>query len=964
MEQDCRVSGEAEQAEARTGYSPLPFLPMRLRGVFGVAWQLFRRGFFSMLGFLVAMLALPSILSGIVLYRLIALDGPVSGIFPNDEWGELLGFLGALLLLWALYALLVLPLVNGVLYLEMEQRMHGRSGRLRQLFRFALPAGLRLYPTQMAQLLVSVGLGIVVFLISTTVTPVFTVAILPGLMPFGRPGAAFIALSALLLLFVFLLTMLGELFPSLTLPAAIHGRYRGFSAVGRSFRLTAAFFLRAGGITLLFYALLLAVGGLLYGLVELSFRLDYLGLLLLSLILPPAFLLLLLPYQAAFHTALHADLSARMQAGRRADKQPKQKRSYYADYRPFGPYPGRGAGEPGNMENKSETGWGGNVPAKEEDMNMNTNIPARAEVDAAATWDLSPLFLSPEAWEEGFQAAAKEAEAFAKLAGTLCESPQALLHVLETESKISLMIERLYVFAHMRRDEDNAVTEYQAMTDRAMQLMAAFGASSAFLAPEILEIPEETFNAWVEGDVLRPFRRVLKNLARDRAHTLSAVEERLLALASEPLMAADQIFTMLNNADLRFGMIEDEDGKSIELSQENYRRYVESQNRTVREAAYRTLYKAYGALKNTLSASYTASVKADVFLARARKHESAIEAALFPADVPLSVYDGLIAAVEGRLGTLQEYLELRRRILGLDQLSMFDLYVPIVKEAKRPMEYREAYELVERALAPLGPDYTRLLKQADSERWIDVYENRGKTTGAYSWGAYGTHPYVLLNYQRESDYVFTLAHELGHAMHTYYSDSALPYQDAQYRIMAAEVASTVNEVLLLKYMLSVETDETRRAYLINHYLEQFRTTVFRQTMFASFEQQAHAMCEAGGALTVESLCDLYGKLNETYYPGVVVDDEIRLEWARIPHFYNAFYVYQYATGFCAAVKLAQGILAGGEALDRYLAFLKSGGSDFPIVLLQHAGVDLTDPNSILASLDEFEASVKELAGMV
>lgn len=590
---------------------------------------------------------------------------------------------------------------------------------------------------------------------------------------------------------------------------------------------------------------------------------------------------------------------------------------------------------------------------------MAKKLPARNELDPALTWNLSDLFASDAAWEDSFLAAQKDIAAFPALQGTLAGSPEALLHALEQENAISLALERLYVYAHMHRDEDNAAALYQGMTDRAMQQSVAFGAAASFLAPEILAIPEDQLRGWIAKEVLAPYRRVLNNLLRQRPHTLSTSEERLMALAGDPLAATGSIFTMLNNADIRFGTIVNEAGEEIELTQGNYRSFIESKARAVREAAYTKLYASYTALKNTLAASYTASVKSDVFYARARSHESAIGAALFGSNVPLTVYDGLIAAVESKLPALDRYLQLRKRTLGVEQLRMYDLYVPIVKQPQQHMEYPAAQALVKQALSPLGEDYVRMLERAYAERWIDVCENRGKTTGAYSWGAYGTHPYVLLNYQPEGDYAFTLAHELGHAMHTYYSDAALPYQDAQYKIMAAEVASTVNEVLLTRHLIGQEKDPGKLAYLWNHYLEQFRTTVFRQTMFAAFEKEAHTMCESGEPLTVDSLSALYGSLNERYYPGVVVDDQIRMEWARIPHFYNAFYVYQYATGFCAAVKLAKDILSG-EGVSRYLRFLQSGGSDFPIALLQQAGVDLTQPESILVSLDEFDAGVTEL----
>ncbi len=593
---------------------------------------------------------------------------------------------------------------------------------------------------------------------------------------------------------------------------------------------------------------------------------------------------------------------------------------------------------------------------------MPKTLPARQALDAALTWDLTAMYASDEAWEAEFREVQQAIAAFPRLSGSFT-SAEALLVGLKQESAISFKLERLYVYAHMRRDEDNAVAKYQGMTDRAMQQSVAYGAASSFMTPEILAIDPGTLQSWIDSPMLKEYRRVLNNLVRRRPHTLTANEERIMALAGEPLAAADSVFTMLNNADIRFGKITDDDGDTVELTQGNYRSFLESKNRDVRKNAYKALYASYLNLKNTLAASYAASVKSDVFFAKARSYDSAIGAALFSTNVPLSVYDGLIEAIKSRLPSIEKYLQLRRRALGLDQLHMYDLYVPIVPATPKKLRYEDAKALVKEALKPLGEDYAKMLDVAYSERWIDVPQNRGKTTGAYSWGAYGTHPYVLLNYQEEEDYAFTLAHELGHALHSYYSDTSLPYQDAQYKIMAAEVASTVNEVLLTRHLLKTETDPARRAYLINHYLEQFRTTVYRQTMFAAFEQKTHYMCEAGDPLTVDALCEEYGKLNELFYPGVVVDDEIRIEWARIPHFYNAFYVYQYATGFCAAVALAHGILEG-HGLEQYLAFLKSGGSDFPITLLQNAGVDLTKPESILTSLDAFDSAVDELGELL
>ena len=416
---------------------------------------------------------------------------------------------------------------------------------------------------------------------------------------------------------------------------------------------------------------------------------------------------------------------------------------------------------------------------------------------------------------------------------------------------------------------------------------------------------------------------------------------------------------MLSDVDLDFGTVVDAQGQEVKLTHSTYGLLLESPDRRVRRDAFRNLYKAYRSVKNTIAATYAASVKADVFRARVRGYAGSLEAALDGNNVPVAVYEQLIEAVHEKLPALQKYLALRKRQLKLDQLEMYDLYTPIVPDCSMPMSYEEAKALVKEALKPLGERYGRLLDEAYENHWIDVYESAGKTSGAFSWGVYGVHPFVLLNHQDNVDHAFTLAHELGHAMHSYHSNEKQPYETADYRIMVAEVASTVNETLMMQYLLGRETDPIKRAYLINQQLESYRTTCFRQTMFAEFELKAHRMAENGEPLTVESLSRVYRELNELYYAGVVVDDDIASEWMRIPHFYNAFYVYQYATGICTATALARDILEHGGA-PRYLDFLSSGGSDYPIRLLQNAGVDLTDKASIASALEVFEQGVDEL----
>ncbi len=587
----------------------------------------------------------------------------------------------------------------------------------------------------------------------------------------------------------------------------------------------------------------------------------------------------------------------------------------------------------------------------------------RAEIPAAYTWKLEDIFESDEAWEQAFLTAQAETEKVEACRGTLGESPEKLLKAFEFTDGVELMMERLYCYAHMRRDEDNGNAKYQGMTDRAMQLMVAYSAAASFMTPEILAIDPATLKAWMELPELKNYRHSLENIDRARAHVLDESMERLLALASEPLEAPQTIFTMLNNVDIRFGKVTNEKGETLELTHGNFRSFLESPDRAVRKEAFETFYASFEALKNTLAAAYAGSVKGDVFSAGARKHGGALLAALFGTNVPEAVYDGLIEAMHKRMDAMEKYLKLRKKALGVDELHMYDLYVPIVPDMRPEISYEKAQALVLEAMAPLGERYVSLLKRAFDERWIDVYENRGKTSGAFSWGAYGTHPYVLLNFQPELDYAFTIAHELGHALHSFFSDEAQTYANAQYKIMAAEVASTVNEVLLTKHLLKKEKDPAMRAYILNHFLEQFRTTVYRQTMFAEFEKKAHEMCEKGEPLTVESLSALYRGLNEAYYPGVCIDKQIELEWARIPHFYNAFYVYQYATGFSAAVAFAEDIL-NGAGPEKYLAFLASGGSDYPIELLKRAGVDLTKQESILKALDVFDENIAALAALL
>lgn len=591
----------------------------------------------------------------------------------------------------------------------------------------------------------------------------------------------------------------------------------------------------------------------------------------------------------------------------------------------------------------------------------------REEVDAAFKWKLEDIYQSDAEWEKEFAQVKDLLPQLEAHKGNLAKSAQNLLECLKLKGDISLLMERLFVYARMRRDENNANTKYQALTDRASSLSVQVGSTASFIVPEILSIPEDQLKQFLAAEPgLSEYNFYLEELLRQKAHVLSAEQEAILAQAGELAGAPGNIFKMLNNADLKFPKIKDEDGDLVELTHGRYVQFMESPNREVRKAAFDAMYETYRKNKNTFAATLNASVKKDVFYSRVRKYESALKASLDDDNIPVEVYDNLIQTVRNNLPTFYRYVELRKKMLELDDLHMYDIYVPMVPEVNMKMSYQEAYETMMKGLAPLGEEYAGLLQEARDKGWIDVYENEGKSSGAYSWGAYGTHPYVLLNYQDNVDNMFTLAHEMGHALHSYFSDREQSYLYAQYTIFVAEVASTVNESLLVDWMLKNTKDKKEKMYLLNHYLEQFRGTVFRQTMFAEFEKLIHEKVEKGEALTDEALSSIYRDLNKDYYgENMTIDEDIQMEWARIPHFYNAFYVYKYATGFSAATALSQQILSEGEeAVQRYLSFLKSGGSNYPLELLKAAGVDMTTPAPIQSALDVFKRLLEELEALV
>lgn len=585
-------------------------------------------------------------------------------------------------------------------------------------------------------------------------------------------------------------------------------------------------------------------------------------------------------------------------------------------------------------------------------------LKARKDMDSAYQWDLSPIFENREAWDKAYREAEEAVAKLPELENTLKVSPQQMRAGLDRIYQTMQRVERVYLYASLLKNSDNGDGEYQRMEGMATNLYVAMSTACAFVDPEILSMPEETLLQFLDTADLAPYRHILGDVNRARAHTLDAAGEKMLAMLSDAADTADNCFTMLESVDMEFPKIRDEAGQEVQLTHGNYGIFRISADQRVRRESFEAYHGTFKKYINTLAAMYAGSVKMDTYYTRVRHYGSACERALFASNVPLQVYDSLVEAVHGALPAMERYLALRKRVLGLDELNMYDLYCPMVEDIDLKLDYEQAKALVLAAVEPMGEEYCGLIRRAFDERWIDVYENKGKTTGAFSCGVYGVHPYVLLNFSGTLEDAFTLAHELGHSMHSYFSDHAQDYPNHDYRILVAEVASTVNEVLLTKYLLRNELDPKRRAYILNHFLEGFRTTVFRQTLFAEFERRTHDLYQSGEPLTAETLCKVYRELNDLYYAGAVNNELQDVEWARVPHFYTAFYVYQYATGFCSAVAIAAQILESGDA-SRYLTFLRTGGSMYPIDELKLAGVDLTQPETVRRALAVFSDSLEE-----
>lgn len=592
----------------------------------------------------------------------------------------------------------------------------------------------------------------------------------------------------------------------------------------------------------------------------------------------------------------------------------------------------------------------------------------RSEVPKEHTWDLEAIYANASAWEADFAKVQGMIPDLAAFEGKLGQSGEALLGVLQKRDAIYELFSQVAVYAHMKRDEDNTHSASQAMMDQVTSLGAQISAAASFMTPEILELPEESLKRYLaETAGLDLYRFELEDTYRQKAHVRSTEVEELLAQASEIGGGPRNIFTMLNNADLKFPMIKDENGNEVELTHGRYIRFLESHKREVRQSAFEALYETYTKYKNTIGATYAAAVKKDVFFAKARNFTSARAAALSDINIPESVYDNLVATVTKNLPAFHKYLQLRKKLLGVDELHMWDIYTPLVPEMNKQIPYDEAVETIIAAVAPLGEEYCKIAREGlTTGRWVDRYENVGKTSGAYSSGTYTTQPYILMNYQGTLDSMFTLAHELGHSMHSYFSRENQPFVYHGYTLFVAEVASTFNEALLTDYLLKRTDDPKLQMYLINHQLESIRGTLYRQTMFAEYEQVIHQMVEERKPLTPEVLSKVYYDLNKRFFgtEGMVVDELIAMEWARIPHFYRAFYVYQYSTGISAATALSQQVLTeGAPAVERYLNFLKSGGSKYSIDLLKGAGVDMTTPAPVQQTLDLFSKLVDQMASL-
>lgn len=595
------------------------------------------------------------------------------------------------------------------------------------------------------------------------------------------------------------------------------------------------------------------------------------------------------------------------------------------------------------------------------------SIKTRDDIDDKFKWNIEDMYPNHDLWQRDVDTSLAMSSEFIKLKGKIIDSAQSLFDAFTARDAIWQKIEKAFVYSRMRRDEDNRNELYQGMCDKAQSAISKINANMSFFTPELLESSKDVIDEFIDQlPQLSQYKFLIDDMFREKEHSLSQKEENILAQMGELMSATNNIFTMLNNADLTFGQITDKNGESIEITHGNYISYMENQDKNVRKQAYEAMYTSYKNLINTISTTYNFNTKTDAVYAKIRKYPSSRAAALSSDNIDEVVYDNLISVVEKNLPTMHKYMAIRKKMLGLETLNMTDVYVPLVKIPQNPtsipgekLNFQQAVDIMCEALAPLGEKYVSDVKAGVSAGWIDVYENQGKTSGAYSFGSYDSMPYILLNFASSLKDVFTLVHEMGHSMHSFYTRATQPYTYGDHSIFTAEVASTVNENLLVKYLLSKEENTEMRKYLINYHIEEFRTTVFRQTMFAEFEKWSHEQIEKGEPLTAQSMCAYYLKLNQKYFGNEVeMDDLIQYEWARIPHFYNAFYVYKYATGYSAAAAISDIIL--NEGPDDYLKFLTTGSSNHPIPLLKIAGVDMSGKEPIERAMKVFRSLVEQL----
>ena len=586
----------------------------------------------------------------------------------------------------------------------------------------------------------------------------------------------------------------------------------------------------------------------------------------------------------------------------------------------------------------------------------------RKDIDDKYKWKIDLMYSSQESIDKDISKIKSYINEIKEYKGKLSQSKENMYEALNIYEKASQLLQNLYVYTHMKQHEDTRINENQAMATKTDMLSTELSTASSYMVPEIIAIDESKLKEYLEDEKLSFYKKYIEEILREKPHTLSEKEEEILAAVSDLTSVPENAYDMLSYADMDFPKIENEDGEMVKLTHSNFSTFLKSKNNKVRKNAFDAMYKTYDKYKNTFASMLYGGIKSEIFYSKTRKYESALYASLFQDDISVDVYNNLIKAVDENLDTLNRYVDIKKKFLGLEDIHMYDLYVPLTESFDMKIPYEKAKEIILNALKPLGEEYLSIIQKAFNEGWIDVYENNGKQGGAYSWGSYDSHPYILMSYKDDLNSLFTLIHELGHSLHSYYSKKTQPYIYSGYKIFVAEVASTLNELLLINYLLENSNSKEERVYLLNYYLEQFRTTVYRQTMFAEFEKITHESVESGNPLTAQDFNDIYLKLNQKYYgKSCIVDEDIALEWARIPHFYSNFYVYKYATGFSAASALSQQILNEGQvAVDRYIEFLKSGGSEYPLKQLKFAGVDMEKKESVDKALEVFRDLVEKL----